>query len=336
MSTVTFKELGSLNDSVFGKSTEPIKMFLEKKAEAYEAESLYDKIFFKDTSSNFAEKITGMTAMDGFKPTDEGATLEDDSMQEGYSKVIEHIEWTDKFSISRKIIDDAKTMDLRKRPEAFLAGYYRTREQYAAALYGAAIGGSTAFRGKSGILDPLCADGQNVFATEHPSKVHTDLKQTNKFSDAFSAEALAAVETAMQNFRGDNGEVLNVIPNTIMIPNDYKLKMAVFAALGADKDPATSNNGFNYTFGRYNVIINPYLNQYLPSGTTPWFLLDMNYAESNGGGVWFDRVPLEVSNEVKKDPFSTIWYGYSRFAAGFADWRYVACGGVTGGTEATA
>lgn len=335
MSAVTFNELDSLNNSVFGKSTEPIKMFLEKKAEAYEAESLYDKIFFKDTSTNFAEKITGMTAMDGFKPTDEGATLEADNMQEGYSKVIEHIEWTDKFTITRKIIDDAKTMDLRKKPEAFLAGYYRTREQYAAALYAAAVGGSTTFR-KKDILDPKSADGLNVFASAHPSKVYGDeLVQTNKFSDAFSAEALAAVETAMQNFRGDNGEVLNVIPNTIMIPNDYKLKMTVFATLGADKDPATSNNGFNYTFGRYNVIINPYLNQYLPSGSTPWFLLDMNYAETNGGGVWFDRVPLEVSNEVKKDPFSTVWYGYSRFAAGFADWRYVACGGVTGGDKAT-
>ena len=335
MSTVTFKELGSLNDSVFGKSTEPIKMFLEKKAEAYEAESLHDKIFFKDTSSNFAEKITGMTAMDGFKPTEEGANLVEDNMKEGYSKVIEHVEWTDKFSISRKIIDDAKTMDLRKRPEAFLAGYYRTREQYAAALYAAAVGGTATFRGLT--LDTKGADGQNVFATAHPSKVYGDeLVQTNKFSDAFSAEALAAVETAMQNFRGDNGEVLNVIPNTIMIPNDYKLKMAVFAALGADKDPATSNNGFNYTYGRYNVIVNPYLNQFLTAGATPWFLLDMNYAETNGGGVWFDRVPLEVSNEVKKDPFSTVWYGYSRFAAGFADWRYVACGGIAGGTEATA
>ena len=59
----------------------------------------------------------------------------------------------------------------------------------------------------------------------------------------------------MQDFRGDAGEVLDVVPQTIIIPNDYKLKMDVFAAIGADKDPDTSNNGFNFNFGRWNVII---------------------------------------------------------------------------------
>ena len=73
------------------------------------------------------------------------------------------------------------------------------------------------------------------------------------------AGSLSAAETAMQNFKDDNGFVLNIAPDTIIIPNDYTLKRDVFAAIGADKDPATANNGFNYQYGRWNVIVWPYL-----------------------------------------------------------------------------
>ena len=58
----------------------------------------------------------------------------------------------------------------------------------------------------------------------------------------------------MQNFMDDNGNLLTLAPDTIIIPNDYSLKNAVFEAIGADKDPDTANNGFNYLFGRWNVI----------------------------------------------------------------------------------
>ena len=73
----------------------------------------------------------------------------------------------------------------------------------------------------------------------------------------------------MQDFRGDRGEVLDVAPATVLIPNDYALKKAVFAAVGAEKDPAAQTNGFNFHFGRWNVIVWPYLNQFITAGTSP-------------------------------------------------------------------
>ena len=109
-------------------------------------------------------------------------------------------------------------MDLKKRPEAFIAGYYRTRELFGAALLGAGITGSktATFRGKK--FDTTTADGKALFATDHASKVR-GAAQSNVFKDAFSVDALSAVEGAMQDFRGDNGEVLDVAPDTIVIPN---------------------------------------------------------------------------------------------------------------------
>ena len=70
----------------------------------------------------------------------------------------------------------------------------------------------------------------------------------------------------MQNFKGDNGEILDVAPTTILIPNDADMKKLVFSIIGADKEPTSANNAFNYQYGRWSVMIWPYLNQYLAAG----------------------------------------------------------------------
>lgn len=331
MANITFMEGSGLNDSVFGASQAPIRMFLEKRAEAFEQQSLLPHLFSMGTSKHWAEKFTAMTAMDGFQPVGENGAYPVDGMQESFSKTLEHMVWKDSFEISREIMDDSKTMDLRKKPDAFIAGYHRTREQFGSALYGAAVGKSLTLDFMGRAFDTTAADGKCIFAQDHPSKLKKGA-QSNLFADAFSVDALDAAETNMQNFKGDNGDVLAVAPDTIMIPNDYKLKRKVFAAIGADKDPNTANNGFNYQFGRWNVIINPYLNPYLSKGLEPWLLLDSSYNQQNGGAVWLDRVALEVTSKIA-DNDANVWKGYARFIAGFNDWRFACAGGISGGSQ---
>lgn len=329
MANITFTEGSGLQDSIFGKSQEPIKMFLEKRAEAFEQASMLPELFFMGTSKHWSEKFTSMTAMEGFQPVGENGEYPADGMQEGYSKVLEHMTWKDSFAISREIMDDGKLMDLKKKPAAFIAGYHRTREKFGAALYGAAIAGKSQLTFGGRTFDATAADGMTLFHGAHPSKLGK-AAQANLFSDTFSNDALAAMESAMQDFRGDAGEVLTVAPNTILLPNDYVLKRDVFAAIGADKDPATANNGFNYNFGRWNVIIWPYLNQFLAKGLRPWVLVDSLYNQEAGGAVWLDRVQLEVRSELEKNDANN-WKGYARFTAGFNDWRFAAVGGMAGG-----
>lgn len=331
MAGITFMKAGGVNDSIFGKSQEPIMMFIEKKAEAFENESIANKIFSEKSSKNFGEKITSMTSMNGFSPVGEGGSYPKDEMKEGNSKFLEHETWKDQFVITREMMDDSKLIDLNQKPQAFVTGYYRTREQYAAALLAGAISGpSVNFAGKS--FSTACADGKSLFDTAHTAKVRGGA-QCNKFSNEFSAEALGRLECAMQDFRDDNKNVLAVAPDTIVIPNVYELKKAVFEAIGADKDPNTSNNGFNYQFGRWNVIVWQYLNQFVTAGTKPWILMDSKYSEENGGAVWLNRVPLEVKSWIDNNNDNNVWNGYSRFVAGFADWRFAAVGGAAGGTE---
>lgn len=332
MAGIVFSEGSGLQDSIYGKVQAPVRMFIEKKGEAFEAQSVLPEIFCMDKSNHFGEMFSSMSAMDGFKPVGEGGNYPTDGMQAGFEKFLRHMTWKDSFSLTREIIDDAKMMDLKKQPAAFTTAYYRTREKFGAALLGGAISGAKEIKFYGKTFDASCADEQALFSQNHPAKVKGK-KQSNMFADAFSADALAAAECAMQNFRGDNEEILDVAPNTIVIPNDYELKKQVFAVIGADKDPATEGNGFNFLFGRWRVIVWNYLNQFITEGSKPWMLLDKNYNQENGSAVWLDRTALEVKSVIDENTDNNVWKGYARFIAGFNDWRGFACGGLAGGTQ---
>lgn len=326
--TMTFGS--GVMDSVFGKSQEPIRMFLERRGEQFEQTSVLKNLFYMGTTDKFGDKITTMTAMKGFQAVGENGAYPTDSMEEGYSKYIEQMTWKDSFSISQEAVEDAVMINFRQRPEAFITGYHRTREQFGAALYGGALSGlsSIKFAGKE--FDLLCADKKPLFSAEHVQK-ETGKVQSNMFSDEFSVDALGELETRMQNFEGDTGEILDVAPDTILIPNNIPgLKKAVFAAIGADKDPETSNNGFNYQFGRWNVIVWPYLNQYVTGGNKPWILLDSKYNETYGGAVWLDRLALTVKSDIDPNTDANIFKGRARYSAAFNDFRFAAVGGMGG------
>lgn len=329
---ITFSEGSGLNDSVYGKCQAPIRMFLEQRGEEFERESVLKNLFLMGTSDNYGDLLTTMTAMSGFEPVGENGAYPIDGFQEGYNKLIVYDTWKDSFSISAEMIEDSKLMDLRKQPAAFMTSYNRTRERFGAALYGGAIGAASSIQYKGKQFDITSADGVSLFNTAHPPKVSGD-DQSNLFKDAFSAAALGQMETAMQLFKGDNGETLDVAPDTILIPNIASLKNAVFAAIGADKEPTTANNAFNYQYGRWTVIIWSYLNEFIDADTQPWILLDSKYNQTYGGAVWNDRIPLSVRSTIDENTDANVWRGRSRFNAAFNDWRFAAVGGVSTGSD---
>lgn len=332
MAGIIFSEGSGVNDSIYGKSQFPIKMLIEKKAEAYENLSVASKIFSVEKSNNFAEKITGMTSMHGFQPVGEGGAYPQDEMQEGYDKVVQHTTFKDSFKITQEMIEDSKIMNMKSKPTQFVTGYYRTRELFGASLLGGAIQGlkSVNFRGKA--FDVTANDNLPLFDTGHTSATGGAADQSNKFTNAFSVDALARVEAAMQGFKDDNGNILSIIPDTIIIPNDATLKQAVFAAIGADKDPDTANNGFNFIFGRWNVIVWSYLNQFIGKEKTPYIIMASNYNEDYKSAVWYDRIPLTVTSYIDQNTDDNVWKGRARFSAGFSDWRGFAIGGISSGT----
>lgn len=333
---VYFTEAAGVADSIYGNAQAPIAAFIETRNAELEQKSVVPKIFKMEKSSHFGEMRTGMTAMEGFRPVGENGAAPEDTMKESYSSLLKNVTFKDEFKISREMVEDSKLIDLKKRPQAFIDGYYRARENHAAMILGGAIvnaatdKGTVAYSEGGMEFNILAADKKALFAKDHPSKI-TGAAQCNCFKDAFSVDAMAAAECAMQNFRGDNNDILDVVPDTIVIPNVYALKKAVFAAVGADKDPATANNGFNFMFGRWNIIVWNYLNRFITAGTNPWIMLSSEYNNSYDSLIFQDRTDLDVKSYIEDSNDANVWHGYARFAAGFHDWRGVLVGGVAAG-----
>ena len=186
---IIFSESSNLNNSVYGNCQAPIKMFLEKRGEEFEQNSVLKNLFLTGSSKNYGDVMTTLTAMSGFEPVGENGAYPLDGMQEGYQKFLKYQTWKDSFSVSKEMIEDGKLLDMRKQPAAFMTSYKRTRELFGAALYGAAMMGNSSVTFKGVKFDLTGADGSNLFAKEHVPKVSGD-KQCNCFKDAFSVDAL--------------------------------------------------------------------------------------------------------------------------------------------------
>ena len=83
---ITFSESSGLNDSIYGKCQAPIRMFLEKRGEQFEQQSVLKDLFLRGPSGNYGDLMTSTTAMSGFQPVGENGAYPEDGMQEGQQR----------------------------------------------------------------------------------------------------------------------------------------------------------------------------------------------------------------------------------------------------------
>lgn len=333
--SVIFSQASGVADSIFGKSQEPIKAIITEQVEAFEAVSLIDKLFYMDKSKNYSEKYTIETSLGDFEPVGENGEYPKTSMQEGFSKIIEPETWKSSFEVTQGMIEDAKIGKIKGRAKQFTTSYNRTREKYAAQLLAAGTESSMKIKGKTYTIN--CADGTPMFGKSHPSATNMAYKQSNLFKAGFNRKVLNKVQERMQKFTDDDGNLLNVMPDTIIIPNDGDLKDAVYAAVGSELDPNSSNNAWNFQCGLWNVMVWNYLPETI-NGETYFFVADSQFLQDYMCMPFVDRVPLTVKSYVDENTDANVFKGRARFAAGLNNWRGIAlCGaGMSAGTDLSA
>lgn len=342
----------AVQNSAFNVLQEPIKMILDKQTEAFEKKSIIPEVFVMKTSDKYREEYRSTTAMDGFKPTEdmEPAGLSD--FEEGYSKQFVFQTWTNAFVVSKQVIEDNNAMSIEPKAFGFIKSYGRTRELYAVRMISAGLGNTyadykiTAASGKGMDTVDGTVEGakQQYFTNKHHRLNDTVSEgvgthdQSNKFYATLDftgadieleekiLDVLGQVASTMSTYKDEKGNIVPVEPTKIVIGEDYRLRDALERALKSRYGSRMGDNGINTMYGKYEIIVCPYLSGVSGFANTDHaiLLIDPERNREGLGLVWFDRVPLEVSSYIDNKTKANIWDGRARFGAGFGDFRAMA------------
>lgn len=333
MAGIIFSVASGVNESVFGQIQDPLKVFIERANEAWmnNEMNLAPKIFHPFNLDSNTGSIASLGSLGEMEAVGENGAYPLGNLEEGYRKVIRAEEWKYSFAISQTAMEDKLDFVITSNGQNLMDAYYRTRNNFMWGLLGAALQNKH-FNRKGMEFSVNTWDGVKLFAQAHPSKFDAKLKQCNAYSDSFSATVLGKLATAMQNAKNDNGEIIGLVPDTIVIPNTEKAKSDVFGVLGAYKDPDTAaGNRFNYQFGNWNVMVVPWLESLATADSYPFFLMDSDYNEKHYGALDVVRIQPKVKSYIDESTDANIWKIRARFSGAFGDWRAFYAGGVSFG-----
>lgn len=356
MAGIIFNIQESLNNSAFNILQEPIKMILENEVEAFEKESIIDKVFVMKTSDKYMEMFRSTTAMDGFKPTEDMEVAGISDFQESYDKQFVFQTWTNSFVVSKQTMEDNQAASIEPRALGFIKGYGRTREEYAVNMIGAALGGELSDKQKalkitkkSGLgMDTV--DGslegakQQYFHNKHKGVqingkslvtqsnkywANIDLSQEGANAGNLEEKVLDVIEqvaSKAKKYKDDKGNIVPVNYTRIVLGEDYRLNAILMTALKSRFGSPMAGNGTNLVYGKYEVISNAYLSDIEgfkeEEGKAHGLLLiDPQRNREGLGAVWFDRTPLTVRSYKDDKTEANVWAGRARFGAGFGDFR---------------
>ena len=322
-------------DSVFGKLQAPLASYIERFGGIQkQEEELWSKVFVTKKSDHWGEAYSGETDVDDMIPVGESGDYPSTTFQEGYTKIIENVEFKQSMRISLTAIEDGKLGDLRKRADKLIRGYHRGKARLEAAMIGNALQGNTSFNYKGWDFSTKCHDNGCVFSKTHAMKVK-GTQQSNLYATAFSADALFQAKLKMMDLKDEDGNTLGIVPDTILIPSyNAALVKAVLTAVGTPQVPGSGNNDVSLTYGNWTVLISNYLNDFVDqtASNPPWILLDSTFNQEGDGNIYQERIAFGVRSEIAEND-DNVWKARARYGLGFNAWRQMMAFGITGGSS---
>lgn len=320
-----------INDTAFGKIQAPLKQYLTEQDLTALENSRYGDFFPETDSTNFGEAYGGQTSLGRMQPTREGAAYPVTSMQDDYTKIIENTYvWRNSYGVTLTAVEDNKFMNIKDGAQSLVTDYYDTKEEYLADFMTNANATTHTFQGQT--FSIVGGDSKALFATDHPSKVATADggvgPQSNLYNVEFSYSNLTKMESIFNNIRSTKGRRLRFQADTIIVPDsttaDAVQKQLIFEAMNADGNPTTANRAGNYHFGRWKVVVWPFLGK--PAGLTTgkswWMLADSQYIMKHKPFVLQNRISMNILSWVDQNNDVNYWKQRSRFSASPTnEWR---------------
>jgi phage major head subunit gpT-like protein len=243
----------------------------------------------------------------GFSDFEEYAgAIEYDDNEQLFKTTYTHVEYARGIAVERKLVDDDLYNIINQRPRQLGLAAARTREKHAAEVFNLAFSATR-----------VGGDGKRLCATDHPLSPSNATGQSNKGTTALSYDAVVATRKLMRAFKDSRGELVTVMPDTILIPPQLE-DTANDIVMTMTGRPGTANNSNNFVRDAgINYVVWDYL-----SDTNNWFMIDS--AMSKLYLNWFNRVPLEFAADPTGD-FNLVarFRAYMRYSYGWSDWRWV-------------
>lgn len=327
---VVISKNGGLNDDFWKPTAQVLNaVLLDADSEKTEYDKLVSNIAIEKKSKKYAEKQSSATALSSFAITGEGDVAPLDDWQEGTPKLIVHNTFKKEVVITREMQDDGDIDAMKTTVKNMATAYKRTRAEFMTA-YLSTEASTFSYGGRTG-LDRATGDGKALFATDHNSVKPDVAVQSNVFTNAFSVNMLIRLASIGRNFKNESGEVTGYAFNKILIPgNCWELEETIKRLIASDHIISSNNNDVNTQKGKWELVVDPLWEA--ASGTAPYILISDEANKAYNALPFYDRISLDVKNDVDIHTRNLIYNGYSRMGIGCNNWRAFIMGGASAGT----
>lgn len=334
---VIYSKHSGFTDAAIGKLETPIKMLIEHESDLLTKRGgICDWLFNVEKSNKFGETIVGQNEFGVFRFAEEGNAAEGDTVSETYKKFIEHIQFMKEFIITAEMMEDAGygiAVDAKRRAENFTRAYYKTIHKICEHALSSGTLKSTTFAGAT--VDLSTPDNLPLFHNKHVWGGGSGDKgqQSNFFfGDIFKhgtdraystevfEEALSELSVKLRNMKDENGEVLGYTADTIILPGNRPAAETIAKKVcGSEGALGNGYNDINLQYGNWNIVIMPGWQ----ADDDRVMIMSSEANKNLSGNMFFNRVPLTITNWVDNHTGNYIWNGRCRFGVGFGTYKHI-------------
>jgi hypothetical protein len=244
-----------------------------------------------------------------------------DDVNELWQKYFTHRKFSLGRQIDRDFVDDLKLSEIRNRITSMADAVYKTQQYQGVEDFNNAFVTATAvdFRGRT--YNAALPDGKSLCAVDHPySPDNATEVQSNTGTEPLSIDAWDDTCTKMQEWVDDRGNLMAVMPNTLMVAPYNRRKAYQIAGMpgkeAAKYEPGSADHNLNIFEGDITVIVNPFL-----KNRFAWFAMDD--ARLKEFHKWFNRRKPENGSITDFDTEVAKHKVVGRWSYGSTHWSWI-------------
>lgn len=272
---------------------------------------MLEALFGQRASTKFIEHYTSLGELAPVPVFDGNRRY--DQFEQGFRTDIRNYTLANGIQIPIDLIDDDQYNEIESKARNLGRTYRSTRELDAAGVFNNAftdngtnrIGAST-----NG------GDGVALLSTAHPLSPKNSSTQSNEGTLALSLPNYDTVEQNMRNLTDDRGNLLDIIPDMILIPRALKRTAAGIFDPRAVWEPNSAEFTSNIFNGEIRVVVWNRL-----TDVNAWFVIDSRAMKEHL--IWQNRRAPEFNEEGDSSTLVRKFMGFMRYGLGWDDWRWV-------------